>query len=62
MDHTRELLIAIILILLFYIFVKSNNIIITQPNQDLMSNVSYQADDINDLNIDEYEDEDEMDN
>lgn len=45
----KELLIGILLVLLFYILIKKNNVLIISPNKDQMANVSYYADDINDI-------------
>ena len=45
----KELLISILIILLFYLIIKRNNVIIIKPGKDQMDNVSYYADDINDI-------------
>jgi hypothetical protein len=48
---TKELLISILIILLFYLIIKRNNVIIMKPSKDQMDNVSYYADDINDIDF-----------
>jgi hypothetical protein len=47
----KELLVGILLVLLFYILIKKNNVLIVSPNKDQMANVSYYADDINDIDM-----------
>ena len=47
----KELLIGILIILLFYILIKKNNVMILTPNKDKMENVHYNADDINDIDF-----------
>ena len=47
----KELLVGILLVLLFYILIKKNNVLIISPNKDQMANVSYYADDINDIDM-----------
>ena len=42
-----EELIAIIVIIIFYIITKRNNVMLISHSSDKMSNVDYQADDIN---------------
>ena len=46
----KELLVSILIIFLFYLIIK-NNIIIINPTKDQMDNVSYYADDINDIDF-----------
>jgi len=48
---TKELLISILIIVLFYLIIKKNNVIIIKPSKDQMDNVSYYADDINDIDF-----------
>ena len=48
---SKELLVGILLVLLFYILIKKNNVLIISPNKDQMANVSYYADDINDIDM-----------
>ena len=48
---SKELLIGILIILLFYILIKKNNVMILTPNKDKMDNVQYTADDINDIDF-----------
>ena len=47
----KELLVSILIIFLFYLIIKKNNIIIINPTKDQMDNVSYYADDINDIDF-----------
>ena len=49
--YTKEILVSILIILLFYLIIKKNNVIIINPSKDQMANVSYQADDINDIDF-----------
>ena len=48
---TKELLVSMLIIVLFYLIIKKNNIIIINPTKDQMDNVSYYADDINDIDF-----------
>ena len=48
---SKELLVGILLLLLFYMIIKKNNVLIISPNKDQMANVSYYADDINDIDM-----------
>ena len=47
----KEILVGILIILLFYILIKKNNVMILTPNKDKMENVHYNADDINDIDF-----------
>lgn len=49
--HAKELIVSILIILLFYLIIKRNNVIILKPSKDQMDNVSYYADDINDIDM-----------
>ena len=48
---TKELIVSILIILLFYLIIRRNNVIIVNPSKDQMNNVSYYADDINDIDF-----------
>lgn len=48
---STEILVSILIIVLFYLIIKKNNVIIMSPNKDQMDNVSYYADDINDIDF-----------
>lgn len=45
----KEIIISVLILLLFYLVLKKNNVIILNPSKDQMDNVSYNADDINDI-------------
>ena len=49
--YTKEILVSILIILLFYLIINKNNVIVINPSKDQMANVSYQADDINDIDF-----------
>lgn len=49
--HAKELIVSILIILLFYLIIKRNNVVILKPSKDQMDNVSYYADDINDIDM-----------
>lgn len=45
----KEIIVSILILLLFYLVLKRNNVTILNPSKDQMKNVSYNADDINDI-------------
>lgn len=45
----KEIIVSILILLLFYLVLKRNNVTILNPSKDQMDNVSYNADDINDI-------------
>jgi hypothetical protein len=47
----KEILVSMLIILLFYLIIRKNNVIIIKPSKDQMDNVSYYADDINDIDF-----------
>ena len=47
----KELLVSVLIIILFYLIIKKNNVVIVNPSKDQMDNVSYYADDINDIDF-----------
>lgn len=48
-NYIKEIIISILILFLFYLVIKKNNVIILNPSKDQMKNVSYYADDINDI-------------
>ena len=48
---SKEILVSILIVILFYLIIKKNNVIILKPSKDQMDNVSYYADDINDIDF-----------
>lgn len=48
---SKEIIVSILIIFLFYLIIKKNNVIIMSPSKDQMDNVSYYADDINDIDF-----------
>ena len=47
--ESKEFILALIIMLLFYCLTKRNNILTITPSTDKMSNVEYHTDDINDI-------------
>jgi len=47
--YMKELVIAILLATLYYIITINRNLLTIKPSKDKMSNVDYQADNINDI-------------
>jgi hypothetical protein len=47
----KELFCALIVIILFFLFIKKDSILTIMPSSDQMSNVEYHTDNINDINI-----------
>lgn len=48
---SKEILVSILIVVLFYLIIKKNNVLILKPSKDQMDNVSYYADDINDIDF-----------
>lgn len=48
-NYIKEIVISILILFLFYLVIKKNNVIILNPSKDQMKNVSYYSDDINDI-------------